>query len=188
MSSGSKRLTSAVLCALLSGCAHSLAAGSPDQTPALTADQLMSVAAAAEQLGDRLRAQQYLLAARKAGADPTLVLRRSLRLYVADGQYRLAIDSVQDHLRSHPQQRELRFLLAQLYEATQLDAAAMAEYERVLALEPSEPRAHFALATLLRERAHDPVRADQHYRAFLALAPDAADAPEARSHLLQELP
>lgn len=170
------------------GCAHAPEVSRAEALQPLTAEQLLAIASAAEQLGDRLRAQQYLHAARQAGADPELVLRRSLRLYVADGQYRIAIDTVREHLRSRPQQARLRLLLAELYEATQLDAQALDEYEHVLQITPSEPRAHFALATLLHERGHDPARADRHYRAYLELAPHGPDAAEARSHLLQEMP
>jgi tetratricopeptide (TPR) repeat protein len=179
-----------IVSAAVSGCAHGAGAslGTQATLPALAASQLLEVAAAAERLGDPLRAQQYVLAARKAGADPNITLPWLLRLYVGDGQYRMAIDTAREQLRSHPQQFELRMLLASLYRATDLEVAAIEQYEQVLVTQPSEPRAHFALASLLHEGGHDAARADQHFRAYLALAPAGAYADQARSLLLKELP
>lgn len=179
------------LLAALGGCAHLPAPAEPGErdTPgSLSTDQLLSIASAAEQMGDGLRAQQYLRAASHAGASPERTLPWLLRLYVADGQYRLAIDAARDHLRSHPEQIELRLLLAGLYEVTQLDAAAVEQYERVLAQKPDESRAHYALAALLREHDREPGRVDAHFRAYLALEPDGPGSAEARTALLKELP
>jgi hypothetical protein len=41
---------------------------------------------------------------------------------------------------------------------------------------------------LLHDGGHDAARAEQHFRAFLALAPDAPEARDVRSRLLKELP
>lgn len=172
----------------LLGCAH-ITTGAPETAPqALQAEQLLAIASAAEQVGDGLRAQQYLLAALHAGANQEHALPWLLRLYVTDSQYRLAIDTARDYLRAKPDAVELRLLLARLYEATQLEAGAVEEYERVITVAPNEARAHFALAALLHAQGNEPGRADQHFRSYLALAPQGENAKEARAALLQELP
>lgn len=171
------------------GCAHlpqPSAAG--DEQPALSQAQLLEIAAAAEQSGDGLRAQQYLLAARAGGADAQRTLPWLLRLYVRDGQYRSAIDAATSELELHPDALPLRMLLASLYEAMQLPEAATDQYQRVLQRRPDDALAHYALASLLQRGGLDAARADAHYRAYLALEPDGPDAADARAHLLQELP
>lgn len=187
----SLQVLSWMLSTAAAGCAH-VGPGVKESAPAslqpLAAEQLLVVARAAEQLGDGLRAQQYLLSALRAGAQPQRVLPWLLRLYVADGQYRLAIDTAREHLRVHPRDTGLRILLAGLYEATELEAVALEQYERVIASAPEDARAHFALAALLRERGREPGRADQHFRAYLALDPQGENADEARAALLTELP
>jgi tetratricopeptide (TPR) repeat protein len=159
--------------------------------PRLQTEQLLAVAEVAERSGDDLRAQQYLLAALKTGtasAAPERVLPRLLQLYIRDGQYRLATETLRDHLRRHPQQHGLRLLLADLYAATQLSAAAVTEYERVLSAAPASPRAHFALGSLLHDVGGEPARADLHLRAYLAYAPEGVHAEEARALLERGAP
>jgi tetratricopeptide (TPR) repeat protein len=175
--------------AALGGCAH--VAGSPGSSAEVAppnVEQLLAVAGLAEKLGDGLRAQQYLHGALAAGADPERVWPRLLRLYIGDGQYRLAIETARDRLRSHPQQCQLRLLLADLYAATEEDSSAIAEYEEVLSASPNEARAHYALASLLHDKGRDRARADEHYQAYLALQPHGDHADEARALLLKELP
>ncbi|MET0389021.1 MAG: tetratricopeptide repeat protein [Polyangiales bacterium] len=181
----------ALTCLLVAavGCAHGRPvpdSAAPDAE--LGADQLLEVAVLAERIGDGLRAQQYLLSARERGADDNKTLPWLLRLYVADGQYRAAIDTARASLEQHPDQLPLRMLLASLYEATALDIDAIDQYERVLSRAPSEPRAHYALASLLHRHQQERLRADQHFRAYLALEPDGPHAERARSLLLKELP
>jgi tetratricopeptide (TPR) repeat protein len=178
-----------LLLAVCGGCAHTATPVAPHtEVPELQVNQLLEVAALAERRGDPLRAQQYVLAARKAGADADKTLPWLLRLYIQDNQYRAAIEAAKEQLRHHPEQSELRMLLAGLYEATDLDVAAVEQYERVLVTRPSDAHAHFAMATLLHENGHEPGRADEHFRAYLALEPQGANAAQARSLLLKELP
>lgn len=171
----------------LVGCVH---AGQPrDAEAALpTAEQLVQVAELAEQTGDPLRAQQYLLAALRAGADEREVVPRLLALYVNDGQYRVAIDQAEHHLRRHPRDQALRLLLSTLYTAVGEEEHAIAEFERVLEKTPNDAYAHFALASLLHDTGGAAERADVHYRAYLELDPHGPHADEARGLLLREVP
>jgi len=175
------------LVSLLVGCAH--AAPLATANPVVESQQqLLASAQRAQQEGDSLRAQQYLLAALQRGADQKRVLPWLLRLYVADGQYRSAIERVHEGLRLRDDDLELRLLLASLYRATELETLAAQQYEEVLQRAPSQARAHFELAMMLHESGSDAARADRHFRAFLALAPDGPEALAARTRLLKEMP
>jgi tetratricopeptide (TPR) repeat protein len=176
----------ALLCATwLCGCATaSRPRGSMDR---LSAAQLLAVADALEQSGDTVRAEQYLQQALKLGAPARAVVPRLLRMYVADGQYRLAIDQAENHLRKHPRDHGVRLFLATLYGALGQELHALRQYERVLAEEPKDAQAHFAMASVLHEAGHEHARADEHFRAYLALEPYGAHAEEARALLLSDV-
>lgn len=180
-------LAFALLFGALVGCAHG-GVGPGQGRTALTADQLLQVADAAAGMGDSLRAQQYLGAALQAGANETKVVPRLLKLYIADGQYRVAIDHAEHYLRRHPEERELRLLLSTLYTAVGEHERAVAEYERVLARAPNDAYAHFALASLLHDQGGASLRADEHFRAYLTLEPNGTHAAEARGLLLKGMP
>jgi tetratricopeptide (TPR) repeat protein len=154
----------------------------------MSPDDLLAVADLAERSGDTLRAQQYLRSALESGIDTKQVLVRLLRLYVADGQYRSAIESAHEGLRLHAHDIALRLLLADLYRATDLTAAAQEQYERVLAEAPDQARAHLELGQLLHESGRDSARADEHFRTYLSLRPDGPEAGDVRARLLKELP
>lgn len=185
-----RSLSAGLLMLVLAGCAHGGALAPEPGAPAArpTAAQLLQIAQVMEASGDTLRAQQYVLAALASGADQPSTVRWLIRLYVADSQYRLAIDRAEDQLRRRPNDLGLRMLLASLYDATELDLAAAEQYERVLAIAPNQAQAHFALGSLLHGLGQDAGRADEHFRAYLALEPHGRDAQEARALLLRELP
>lgn len=185
---------SVVLGALLStlvGCTHGMegARAVRDGTPRDPgADDFVAVAEAASRMGDNLRAQQYLTAALRAGADERTVVPRLLALYVEDGQYRLAIDAAEHFMRRHPEARDVRLLLSTLYTAVGENDRAIAGYERILDATPGDAYAHFALASLLHDQGGASLRADEHFRAYLALAPEGEHAAEARGLLLRGVP
>lgn len=184
---GLRSLCVALALSWLVGCVHPRAAREAEAALP-TAEQLVQVAELAEETGDPLRAQQYLLAALRAGADEGKVVPRLLALYVADGQYRVAIDQAEHYLRRHPRDQALRLLLSTLYTAVGEEEHAIAEYERVLERTPDDAYAHFALASLLHDTGGAAERADVHFRAYLALDPHGPHADEARGLLLQGVP
>jgi lipopolysaccharide biosynthesis regulator YciM len=165
---------------VLTGCAGSLAS-TPTSAP--SARQLVEIADLLAERGERARAGQYLELAQQSGVPEHELLPRMLKLYVADGQLRLAIDRAEQYLRRHPGDSKLRLCLASLYAAVD-DPAAVRELNRVVTDEPANADAHFALAGLTAKAGER----DRHYRAYLALAPDGRHAEEARANLLQELP
>jgi Flp pilus assembly protein TadD len=177
----------AILALLLMGCAHTTPLGQ-GSTQRPSAEQLYAVALLAEQRGDSLRAQQYYVAALAEGFDARQVTPRLLRLYVSDGQYRLAIARTRETLDEHGDDLSLRLLLAELYRATELDVPAEQEYQHVLDAQPHNAQAHLELALLLQHAGRDAGRADRHLRAYLALQPEGPGAAEARARLMKELP
>jgi tetratricopeptide (TPR) repeat protein len=191
-----------VLCAsavfvFVAGCASAGPAkvtGAP-RTARLSEPQLLAIASVLERRGDAMRAGQYLSLALAQGADSAQVVPRLLRLYVRDGQYRLALDLAENHLRRRPRDLRTRFVLGTLCTALGMSARAAEQYERVLAGAVQRDRherlradAHFALASLLHEQGQDVARADAHYRAYLRLRPAGQHAETARAALLTELP
>jgi tetratricopeptide (TPR) repeat protein len=174
---------------LLSACATMpQASGRRGELSSLSVGQLLEVASVLEHSGEHVRAQQYLQEALRAGAPTPRVMPRLLRLYAKDGQYRLATDQAEHYLRAHPRDHGVRRFLAALYTGLELQTKAVEQYARVLAAQPRDAQAHFALASVLHDAGSEPLRADQHFRAYLALEPDGAHAEEARSLLLTELP
>ena len=175
-----------ILSLMAFGCAAQLKEGA--HSDSLTKEQLLEVATVLEQSGDSLRAEQYLHAALKQGADPQGIVPQLMRLYATDGQYRLGIQYGEHYLRSHPNHQAVRLLLAALYTAVDATTLAAEQYERVLIADPKNAEAHFALASLLHECGRERLVADQHFRAYLELQPTGSYAEEARSLLLTELP
>lgn len=183
----SRVLLLSALAALLSACGGSLAARHGlDALP--DAKQLVEIADVLTARGDSVRAQQYLLRAQQLHAPESVVLPRLLRLYVADGQYRLAIEHAEHSLHRHPRDAELREFVATLYAAIGQVDHALAQYEAVIARTPDNADVHYAIASLLRRSGSELARASDHYRAYLALAPEGEHAEEARAGLLAELP
>ncbi len=174
-----------LLIIVLTGCAGSLPGAS--SAPAPSGAQLVEIADLLAQRGERVRAGQYLDLAQQAGVPEHELLPRMLKLYVADGQLRLAIDRAEQYLRRHPSDNKLRWCLASLYAAVDIDALAIRELGRVVTDEPRNAEAHFALASLL-QNVGQRAGMDRHYRAYLALQPHGAHAEEARAGLLQEVP
>jgi tetratricopeptide (TPR) repeat protein len=180
-------LLAALCAAWLCGCATSSAARGAPAVDGLSATQLLAVATALEQGGDMVRAEQYLQQALKQGAPASAVVPRLLRLYVADGQYRLAIDQAENYLRNHPRDRGVRLFLGTLYGAFGQELDALSQYQRVLAEAPQDAQAHFAMASVLHDTGREHARADRHFRSYLELEPHGPHAEEARSLLLTEL-
>lgn len=176
------------LAAGLGGCAaHGAVARGAAGQPQLDTRQMLEIAAVLEQRGDSVRAEQYLQQALKQGASEAVVMPRLLRLYLADGQYRRALDQAENQLRKRPRDRGLRLLLGSLYMALGYETEAVAQYARVLSDQPNDAQAHYALASALHQSGRELDRADRHFRAYLALEPQGAHAEEARSLLLTEL-
>jgi len=150
--------------------------------------QLVQIADALVEHGDRVRAAQYLGWAQKDGVPAHEVVPRLISLYAEDGQYRLAIDTAERYLRQRPSDARIRKCLGALYLAIDELDAARSHFETLVRETPDDPDARYALASTLRASGSQLARADEQYRAYLALAPDGRHAEEARASLLTKLP
>ena len=155
--------------------------------PGLTSSQLIDIGQALWRRGETVRAEQYWVRALSQGADPDVVLPLLLAAYIQDGQYRLAIQRAEDHVRRHPRAPHLRLLLGALQEAIGAHQQAIAQYSAVVDQEPDRAEGHYALASALLQQGHDRARADQHFRRYLALDPEGPHAEHARAALLIEV-
>lgn len=149
--------------------------------------QLVQIAELLEQRGDRVRAAQYYAAAQKDGVPVQQVLPKLLRLYVADGQYRLAIEESEAYLRRRPSDVLIRRCLAALYVAIDAVPEAVHAYETLVRDRPRDAESHFALATLLMDSGGQRARANTHYQTYLSLSPHGSHAEEAEARLLKDV-
>ena len=151
------------------------------------ADELQSRGTSAAALGDMTRAEQYFVAALRAGADAHQVVPRLIAVCVADGRYPVALDYAESHLRNHPDDVDVRYVAATLHAATGNAEEARRELRAVLALRPNVAEAHYALATLEKSRG-EIMAADAEFREYLRLAPAGAHIEVARANLMRRVP
>ncbi len=149
---------------------------------------LIRKARAFASIGDATRAEEYLNAARASGGDERVILRLLLQVCVNDRRYRGAIGYAEQYLRRHPQDRELRFLVATLHVALGNTQGALKELRTVLTEAPQNVEARYVLAVVLRDELGDLDGADLEFREYLRLAPKGAHAEEANGSLLTRLP
>jgi Tfp pilus assembly protein PilF len=135
-------------------------------------------------VGDSTRAEQYLTAAMDAGADPRSVMPSLLHACVESHRYRVAAEYVGEYLRRNPDDASLRLLHGMLEAAVGDRAVARREFEAVLRVRPDDSDGQYALAVLLRDEMDDPAGADEHFRAYLRIAPNGLHAAEARASLI----
>lgn len=139
-------------------------------------------------MGDWMRAEQYLKLALEGGAEEAEVVPLLVEACTRDHRYLDAIQHIENHLRHHPDDSRLRYVLASLDAAVGERERARSEYEKVLLREPSNADVHYALAVLLRDGIANLEQADRHFREYLRLRPRGDHAEESRAALLTELP
>lgn len=164
----------------LSAC-HSarLEARSADHTvPVLSPGQLFQIALFHANHGDLLRAEQYLSTARAEGYDEPEVVYWLVRVCVSAGRYRSALRHAEEHLRAHPTNWRLRFVVASLYEALEDLARARIELENIVRAEPSRALPRYSLAKLYMREGATPQGAVAHLEAYLQLEPNGRHAAE----------
>jgi Tfp pilus assembly protein PilF len=139
-------------------------------------------------MGDTTRAREYFDAALEAGGDDRVLTPLLLSVCVRDGRYRLAIEYAERHVRRHPHDARMRFVLGTLRAGVGESVAAEADLSKAIAANPHNSDAHYAMAVLLRDQRGDLIGADQHFRAYLELTPQGEHSEEAKSSLLQAVP
>jgi tetratricopeptide (TPR) repeat protein len=138
--------------------------------------------------GDFTRAEQYFVAAIKAGGDARLLTKRLLVICTNDGRYPAAASYGDDYLRAHPGDTEIRYAVATVYLALGDLPRAKSDLTRVVEERPDIADAHFALASVLREQGDALLDADLQLREYIRLEPKGQYAEAARASLLKSVP
>jgi Flp pilus assembly protein TadD len=152
-----------------------------------SAEVLFRSGEAAARMGDMTRAEQYLVAAMRAGGDGKRIVKQLLIVCAADRRYPVAIDYAEQYLRRHPNDTEVLFAAGSLHAATGSLEPARVMLGRVVSERPEWPEPHYVLATVLREWG-SPELADQHDLAYLRLSPEGPMAETARARLRRVIP
>jgi tetratricopeptide (TPR) repeat protein len=151
-------------------------------------ETLVERADAAASVGDMTRAEQYYVAALTAGGENKPLVQRLLRVCVADQRYPVAAYYAEQYLRRHPRDWDITFAAASIQAALGRHEAAQRLLEQVVRERPSSAEAHYALASVLRDRGEAPERADVHDLQYLKLEPGGPFAETARARVTGPTP
>lgn len=184
----SKRLSVVVLglCALTSGCGNAALAQQRQQEQLArdsSAKQLIENGDASASVGDMTRAEQYYVAALKAGGNERDLVQRLLVVCATDQRYPVAAEYAEQYLHRHPLDVDLKFAAGSIHAALGDAERARELFEAVVRERPQWPEAHYALASLLRAQSEPLALADQHDLEYLRLSPHGALAETARARL-----
>ena len=166
------------------GC--SACAGAP-QRPATAdavaerADWAFAQGEAAAERGDTVRAEQYFTLALDRGHDARQVLPALLGVCLKSSRLRAALNYAEPYLQNHPDDHELRYLVASIHAGLGAADQARTELERLLRDAPGHADGHFLLAILELDAA--PERTKAHFKSYLALEPSGAHAADVRERL-----
>jgi tetratricopeptide (TPR) repeat protein len=153
---------------------------------AVNAEQLYEEGVLHARLGDSLRAEQYLTAARALGYDEGEVVSWLVRICVSSNRYQSALAHAEPYLRRHPEDWPLRFVVANLYDALGDTERAGLELEAVTEAAPDEPFAQYRLGVFYSERSLEAEEARRAFENYLRLDPGGRYAAEARTRLQRE--
>jgi predicted Zn-dependent protease len=148
-----------------------------------SAGELAKKGEAAAAAGDMTRAEQYLVAALRAGGPEKPLVQRLLFVCVADQRYPVALEYAEQYLHRHPQDADVQFAAASLHAAIGDNGGAETRLRSVLRARPDWAEAHYALATVLREQGVAGPAADEQDLAYLRLSPKGPLAETARARL-----
>ena len=152
-----------------------------------TPERLQARGEAAAMGGDLTRAEQYFVAALKAGGDERILTKRLLVVCVTDGRYPAAASYGEDYLRRHPGDTEVRYALSTVYVGLGDLERARDGLRRVVEERPDIADAHYALASVLRDAGESLLDADLQFREYIRLSPDGEYAESARASLLKSV-
>jgi Flp pilus assembly protein TadD len=153
-----------------------------------TPQRLQARGEAAAMGGDLTRAEQYFVAALRAGGDEGVLTRRLFVVCVTDGRLPAAIVYGEDYLRKHPTDTQIRYALATVQLALGDVAAARSALEQVVVERPDLADAHYAMGTVLHRGGDAPLAADREFREYIRLEPNGQYAEAARALLLRSVP
>lgn len=185
-------LRSAVLACLLSLSA-ACASSRPEATNPLaeaaargettSPEQLVAAAQELARRGDSVRAEHYLVAALEQGASRDEVIPLLVAVCLESSRLRTALEHAEPYLRAHPEDAELRLVVAAIYLGLDRHEAARAALEEVIRLRPDRGSARYLLGALLARHLHSPTDAALQFERYLELEPNGPHAAEVRSWL-----
>lgn len=174
----------------LVGCAGSTPAPeSPTGDPLaeISAEELYRRGVMLGQAGDYIRAEQYLSAAIDRGYPEDEAIPVLIEACVESSRLVAALSYAEPYLERHPTQWSLRMLVASIHMGMGDHERARDELTQVLRDAPEEPAAaHYFLGVLLRDELDDEAAAQEHFRRYLALAPEGPHREEALMALPEE--
>lgn len=128
--------------------------------------------------GDNLRAEQYLLAAQRAGYPQQQTLPVLLTVCLAQGRLRSALGHAEPYLRDHPNDHRLRQLVAAIYLGLGEVARGFRELQRVEEQAPGYAPAKYLLGVIADESFADTEAAQHYFEQYLKLEPHGEHAAE----------
>ncbi len=186
-----KNLAILLVCAVLPACGASqhaapvARAGSAVANQANEAEDLARRGREAAAAGDAVRAEQYLALAIERGAKGADLLPTLLRVCLSSSHLRAALNHAQPFLARHPDDDQLRYLVASIHLSLGQHDEAKATLELLLLRKSDHADAHYLLGVVESESNVDSAR--EHFRAYLEHAPNGRHAPEVRSRLSELL-
>ena len=143
-----------------------------------------NLALALERAGKTADAEEAYLETLKARPDHTPAALNLGAMLYAKKRYDEAISIYREAIARNPQSAGARNNLAEAYRAAGDRASAQREFETLLKKNPDYAPAHYGLGLLYDDpKQGDRKRAAEHYRRYLALAPEATDAAAVRKWL-----
>ncbi len=133
--------------------------------------------------GDALRAEQYLALALEHGYDRGKVVRALVEVCVKSSRLRAALLYAEPYLRDHPDDHELRYLVAAIHWALGEGEIARRQLALLLRLAPNMGAPHYLLGVLDSEL--DPDGAIRHFENYLEVDPRGSRAAEVRGRLAE---
>jgi tetratricopeptide (TPR) repeat protein len=152
-----------------------------------TPERLQARGEAAAMAGDLTRAEQYFVAAMKAGGDERTLTTRLLVVCVTDSRYPAAATYGEEYLHRHPKDPEIRFAVSTVYIGLGDLPRARDGLREVVEERPDMADAHYALASVLRDSGESLLDADKELREYIRLSPEGQYAEAARASLLKSV-
>lgn len=176
----------ALAATLVTGCAKAPAApaartASPKR--AESAEDFYRNGREASAQGDALRAEQYLALALQHGYDRGKVVRALVEVCVKSSRLRAALLHAEPYLRDHPEDHELRYLVATIHWALGEGNIARRQLALLVRLAPNMGAPHYLLGVLDTEE--NPDGAIGHFEQYLEVDPGGTRASEVRGRLAE---
>jgi tetratricopeptide (TPR) repeat protein len=176
----------ALLAALLSGCASRTTqqeARASSESAQPSSVELFRLGKTAFERGDSIRAEQYFALARKEGYEPRLVIPVLIQVCLQGSRLRAALNHAEPFLLEHPEEEELRYLVATIHLSLGQSDAARMELQQLLQRSSVLADAFYLMGII--DLTDDPSSARHHFQEYLRLSPGGSHAAEVRSRLDQ---